>query len=118
MKEFRRPHYWGHGGLPLNLEFLVRDLEEWFRDNVSWYEVPLALYRARNWMAEGRGLLGDRSGSKVQPSPKINHNLGVFGWDLRDALERTYDVCYEEMNEPKHQFIPNVENGNNLAAPG
>ncbi len=24
--QFRRPHYWGYGGLPLNLEFLVRDL--------------------------------------------------------------------------------------------
>jgi hypothetical protein len=116
LKEFRRPHYWGYGGLPLNLEYLVRDLEERFGDKVSWYEAPLALFRARHWLAEVEAYWETGPGSKVNPSPKINHNLGVFGWDLRDVLERSYEVCYSEMKEPKHQFIPNVENGNNLAA--
>jgi len=114
--QFRRPHYWGYGGLPLNLEFLVRDLEERFGPKINWYEVPLALFHARHWMAEAERYWEEGPGSKIPRSPLIKHNLSVFGWDIRDALERTFDYCYGEMQAPKHQFIPNIENGNNQAA--
>src|SRR3989440_189539 len=34
--QFRHPHYPGFGGIPLNIELLVRDLEDRFGDEVSW----------------------------------------------------------------------------------
>jgi hypothetical protein len=116
LREFRRPHYWGYGGLPINLEFLIRDLEARYGHEINWYEAPLALFHARHWMAEAERYWEEGPGSRIPRSPLINHNLAVFGWDLRDVLERTFDYCYAEMQAPKHQVIPNVENGNNLAA--
>src|SRR5205823_3371283 len=52
LSHFRRPHYWGFGGLPLNLEYLIRELEERYGDRIKWWETPMALYRARHWLAE------------------------------------------------------------------
>ncbi|MDP9343482.1 MAG: hypothetical protein M3Q23_15600 [Actinomycetota bacterium] len=116
LRQFRRPHYWGFGGLPLNLEFLVRELEDRFGPSLDWYELPLALFRARQWMAEAEQYWEHGPGSRIPHAAGINHNLAVFGWDLRDTLDRTFDVCSAEMTAPKHQLIPNIENGNNLAA--
>jgi len=116
LDQFRRPHYWGFGGLPLNIEYLVRDLEERFGSNIPTYKLPLAAFHARHWMAQAEQFWESGPRSALPSSPLINHNLGVFGWDLRDVYERTFDVCEAEMRAPKHQFIPNIENGNNLAA--
>jgi hypothetical protein len=116
LAEFRRPHYPGFGGLPLNIEYLVRELEHRFGDRIDWYELPLALFHARHWMAQAEQYWEHGPGSQIPRVALINHNLAVFGWDLRDTLERTFDYCYGEMQEPKQQLIPNIENGNNLAA--
>ncbi len=116
LAQFRYPRYPGYGGIGLNLELVVRDLEQRFGADIGWYQLPLALYRARQWMAEAERFWEAGEGAVVPRSTELNHNLAVFGWDLRDILERTFDVCYEEMRPPKHQFIPNIENGNNLAA--
>ncbi|HJQ27936.1 MAG TPA: hypothetical protein VJ827_01230 [Rubrobacter sp.] len=35
---FRYPDYCGHGGLPLNVEFMIRDLEEQSGDTTSRWE--------------------------------------------------------------------------------
>jgi hypothetical protein len=116
LREFRRPHYWGYGGLPLNLEYLIRDLEDRFGERINWYETPLALFHARHWMAQAEHYWEHGPGSRVPGGGAINHNLAVFGWDLRDILERTFDYCHDEMTAPKSQLVPNIENGNNLAA--
>ena len=49
-RHFRYPNYFGYGGLPLNVEFLIRDLEERLGDETSLWESPLALFRARQFM--------------------------------------------------------------------
>jgi hypothetical protein len=47
----------------------------------------------------------------------INHNLAVYGWDLRDTLERTAEVCQREVKKPKDDLaIQIVENANERAA--
>ena len=114
--EFRFPRYDGYGGIGLNIEVLIRELEDRFGADVSWHELPPALFHARSWMAEGERYWESGEGAAVPRSSTINHNLAVFGWDLRDTLERTFDVCYAEMKTPKRQLVPNIENGNNLAA--
>src|SRR5262245_63600430 len=51
-EQFRHPHYPGYGGIPLNLEMLLRDLEERFGSELSFWEVPLALFHLRQHLAE------------------------------------------------------------------
>src|SRR3954451_2388285 len=52
LDSYRYPVYGGAGGLPFNLELLLRRLEERFGSRVSIWEVPLALFAARAFMDE------------------------------------------------------------------
>ncbi|MBA2472586.1 MAG: hypothetical protein H0V41_10240, partial [Pseudonocardiales bacterium] len=46
----RFPRYGGPGGLPLNLELLMRELEQRFGAELNWWELPMALFRGRKFM--------------------------------------------------------------------
>ena len=114
---FRYPSYFGLGGLPLNMEFLIRELEEEFGDKLDWWELSLALYRARHFMDRVEDWWERGPGSHVPNTSGINHNLGVYGWDLRDALEKTADVLEKQIKEPQDHLLRQlVENANQRAA--
>jgi hypothetical protein len=115
--EFRRPHYPGYGGIPLNIEFLVRMLEERFGDRVSAWELPSAVYHLRQHLAEAEDWWDHGPGSRLAPSRAINHNLGVYGWDLRDALCRTADTAHESKRTSLgDRIVPLVRNADQVAA--
>jgi lysophospholipase L1-like esterase len=116
-KFFRYPNYYGHGGLPLNLEFLIRDLEVKLGDTMSWWESPLALFRARQFMDEVEDHWERGAGSTVPRIKGINHNLAIYGWDLRDALVLTAEMLEARILEPRdHLFKQIVENASERAA--
>ena len=115
--EFRHPHYPGFGGIPLNLELLVRDLEQRFGDKVSLLELPAALFHARHHLAESEHWWDTGPGSVLPPRGPINHNLGVYGWDLRDALSRNADNAHEGLRTPDgHHIVPLVRNADRISA--
>ena len=43
LSEFRFPRYEGYGGIGVNVEMLIRELEARCGDRISWYELPEAL---------------------------------------------------------------------------
>lgn len=96
----RYPRYPGHGGLPLNLELLLRELAGEFGADLNWWELPLALFRARSFMDTVEDYWERGPGAHPPPASATNHVLGVFGWDLRDALVRTYASCEAEIGRP------------------
>jgi hypothetical protein len=115
--EFRFPLYPGFGGIPFNLEFLIADLEERFGSELSWLEVPLALYRVRQHLAEAEAWWDSGPGATVPPDKGINHNLGIYGWDLRDALSRTADTAKAAWRVPEGwRPVPLVRNADSIAA--
>jgi hypothetical protein len=115
--QFRHPHYPGFGGIPLNIELLVRDLEERFGDEVSWWELPGALFHARHRLAEAEHWWDAGPGSVLPPRGLINHNLGIYGWDLRDALSRNADNAHEGLRTPDgHHIVPLVRNADRISA--
>jgi hypothetical protein len=85
---FRFPTYDGFGGLPYNLEFIIRDLEQKYGDKINWWEVPLAAFHLNHTGAEIRHWWENGHGLVIPKRDGIMHNLAVFGWDLRDALSR------------------------------
>jgi hypothetical protein len=99
---FNYPHYdpAGPGGNPLNLELLLRHVDR---------DVLLDIFRVRGFMRDVEEYYETGPGS-AYPDPKgpINHNLAVWGWDLRDALERTADIERAEVGPPKGKLIPMV----------
>jgi hypothetical protein len=116
-EHFRHPHYAGFGGIPLNLELLVRRLEERFGDHLSIWELPLAPFAIRQHLAEAEQWWDHGPGSVLPPRGPINHNLAVYGWDLRDALSRTADSAHEGLRTPDgHGIVPLVRNADRISA--
>lgn len=114
---FRKPKYFGFGGLPLNLEFLIRELEEEFGDRLDWWELALAVFRVRHFMDRVEDWWERGPGSRVPNVRGINHNLAIYGWDLRDTLELTADILQSQITEPADDlFRQIIENANERAA--
>lgn len=66
--------------------------------------------RIEDWWDRGPG-------SRIPKVSGINHNLGVYGWDLRDTLERTADTLQSQIEEPRdHLFRQIVEDANERAS--
>lgn len=115
--KFRHPRYGGPGGLPLNLELLLRRLDTEFGSNIGLGEIALALFAGRGFMDDVEDYW-ERGPGRVPPVLSAhNHALAVYGWDLRDALSLTYAKCEERIRNPKDNLITQlVENANDRAA--
>jgi hypothetical protein len=112
LDRFRYPRYLGFGGLPLNIELLVRELESRFGAALSAWEIPLALFAARDLMDRIEDHWERGPGSVVPTVNAINHALAVYGWDLRDALSRTFNICRSRIATPKDDLVKQVVQNN------
>lgn len=103
--DLRYPRYPGVGGLPLNIEYVMRDLEERYGLGFDWWEVPGALFRLRSVMDGIEDHWERGPGSRVPAVREAMHVLAVYGWDLRDALDRTAARAFTEIRPPKDDLI-------------
>lgn len=110
--QFRFPRYGGPGGLPLNIELLLRNLEERFGSTTSVWELPLALFRARAFMDEVEDYWERGPGREAPVFSAYRHNLSVYGWDLRDALEKTAATCEAAIVAPNDDLINQIVQNN------
>jgi hypothetical protein len=114
---FRYPRYPGYGGIPLNIELLVRDIDERFGAEVSPWELPGALFHLRHHLAEAEHWWDSGPGGVLPPRGRINHNLGIYGWDLRDALSRNADNAgAEHRTKAGFQVVPLIRNADRISA--
>ena len=85
--DFATPTYGGPlDGLPINLEALLRRAECSFGEDINLFEklrAPLVLHHIVD-SNEDYWERGD--GSQPPPIDVRYHNLGIYGWDVRDAL--------------------------------
>jgi hypothetical protein len=92
-------------------------LEERFGDALAPWELPAAAYRVRQHLAEAEAWWDQGPGSRLPPRGPINHNLAVYGWDLRDALSRTADTAHESKRTSLgDRIVPLVRNADRIAA--
>ena len=117
LENFRYPTYPAFGGLPLNMEFLLRELESQFGSTTSLAEMPRAVHRVRKYLNEIEEYWERGDGTVLPGLDQYNHALAVFGWDLRDALEKTAASCLETTaNTPNNLVVPAVQRACDLAA--
>lgn len=115
--DFRAPAYPGLGGLPVNIEYLLRTLEDEFGPTFSAWEVPLAAVRLHSLLADIQRFWERGPGIVPPPPGPPPHTLAVLGWDLRDALARTFDINLAQAKASRHQLLaPIVENAGPIAA--
>ncbi|MEO6122617.1 MAG: hypothetical protein ABIR32_02830 [Ilumatobacteraceae bacterium] len=117
--DFAVPSYRGPlGGLPLNIEGLLRKLQAKFGNDLSMFEkleFPIVLQR----LLDGNEDYWERGdGSKPAPTGTRWSNLGIYGWDLRDALESCAGRAVEMTSEPAHDgfFGATPDHDNDIAA--
>src|SRR5262245_41050829 len=92
-RNYRFPVYGGPGGLPLDLEWLLRGLEERFGDKLDVLEAVGTVLAVRSMLERNEDYWERGAGARTPRGRGINHNLAVYGWDLRDALSRDADAC-------------------------
>lgn len=102
----RFPRY-EFGGLPLNIELLLRELEQLCGTGPNWWELPSALRRARSFMDRVEDYWECGPGSRRPASP-AGHVLGIYGWDLRDVLVRTAESCAAEIRSSSDNVLRQV----------
>lgn len=110
-QEFRYPTYKSPGnGLPLNLETLARELEAKYNKNLDWWEILPGLLFLRGFLDKAEDYWERGAGAQFSTVGNINHNLSVYGWDLRNTLSRNADVCLKvlQSNSPKDNFLAQV----------
>ena len=112
----RYPVYPGVGGLPFNIELLLRDLEQRFGARLDWWELPLALFVAREFADRVEDYWERGPGSTTPVTRAIRHVLAVYGWDLRDALVRTANRALSEIRQPSDDLVNQFVSDNGARA--
>lgn len=104
---FDVPEFSGWGGLPLNMEDLLRRVSRRFGEDVSWFEfVPMLRY-SREFMdgVEDHWERGRGNG----PAPnRVHHNQAVWGFEVTDAFAVSEKVAGDAIRKPKDDFFKQV----------
>lgn len=112
----RYPLYGGPGGLPVNIELILRELHRRFGPQLSWWEVPLAVFDVQQLMDRIEDYWERGPGAVAPVTATINHVLAVYGWDLRDALERTAERAHAEIATPQDDLVQQLVQNNGARA--
>ncbi len=102
--EFVTPVFDIYGGLPVNLEWLLRKIESKFGKHITFWEWP----QASIYIAELLDLIEDYwergAGKNVLPD-KLYHNLGLFGFQVADAYSIDSTFCQNKIKDSKDNLF-------------
>jgi hypothetical protein len=105
---FRRPEFTGEGGLPVNLEQILRLLVDRYGSKVNWHEVVPAILSVRSLLDRVEDYWERGEGSQPSLTGPIHHNLGVLGFQLGDCDTLTEAICRRVMPEPQDNPIRQI----------
>jgi hypothetical protein len=102
---FRYPFFSGVGGLPINIEYLLRRMDQAFGEDVDWYEIPLAGMYLRHWMDEIEDHWERGPGARPIRYKGPYHNLAVWGFEVQDAYQVTAGMCRKAVEESSDDWF-------------
>lgn len=118
--QFRFPTYeWptGPGGLPLDLERLIRAFEGRFGHRLDFWEIISAARWVQSYMDDVEDYWERDQGSAVPPAGPSFHNMAVYGWDVLDARMLTSSIVRRRIDTPSDDaFDQIVENAGDRAS--
>lgn len=115
--QFRRPEYQAFGGLPLNLEYLARELELKYGAEIAWWKLASAGFTVHHLLDQIRVYWEQGPGSHIPRANGIMHNLAVSGFDINDLMTCTADTERKVMQVPQDSLLhPLVQNAGQLMA--
>lgn len=117
--QFRFPGYGGPlDGLPLNLEALGRRLQDTFGGDINIIETLRLPFRLQGLIDGNEDYWEGRAPQKPPTSTVRFHNLGIYGWDVRDALSFTAERAATNTSFPTKDTFTGAlpERDNDIAA--
>jgi hypothetical protein len=114
------PRYGGPlGGLPFNIEGLLRRLQDRFGERLNPLEL-IALPAELHRLVDANEDFWERGRGRVAPPTDVRFaNLGIYGWDVRDCLSSTAGLAATRLaaNPPHDDLLGAVPSGDSdLAA--
>lgn len=106
--DFRYPSFAGQGGLPINIEYLLRRLDHQFGADLDWWEWPLAPIFLRQWMDEIEDYWERGPGTAPIAYRGHYHNLAVSGYQVQDAFLLTAGRCREIAADGSDDWVSQV----------
>ena len=106
--EFRYPSFGGEGGLPFNIEYVLRRLDQEFGKVVNLLEIPLAAIFLRKWMDDNEDYWERGAGAGPLRYSGHYHNLAVWGFQMQDAYQVTAELCKEIVSNPSDNWVKQV----------
>ena len=103
--QFAAPIFEGPGGMPLDLEWLLRQLSRHFGSKISRYELPGAITLLRQWLDGVEDYWERGPGAQPLPGAELHHNLAVWGFEIGDALALNSSICDRLIAVPKDNFL-------------
>jgi hypothetical protein len=106
------------GGLPFNIEGLLRRLQDKFGDRLNPLEL-IALPLELHHLVDANEDYWERGDGAVAPPPTRFANVGIYGWDVRDCLSYTAGVAAARLAaSPPHDDLLGAipSNDSDLAA--
>jgi hypothetical protein len=101
-ESFRHPEYLAFGGLPLNLEYLAREMERRDGGGVTWWEQGSAVSDLDHLLEKIRHYWQDGPGCVVPSTGGIMHNLAIPGCDIRDLMTMTADTAKDRLAQAEN----------------
>jgi len=98
--QFRFPAFTMHGGLPVNIEHILRRLEHQYGADIEVLEYLGASFQLREWMDAVEDFWERGGGTQPVPMAGTFHNLASWGMTVDDALYLTAGYCAQRCQEP------------------
>ena len=120
--EFKTPDFMGSGGLPFNIEWLARKLQEKYGRDISFFEWPAAVDSIRSLLDDVEDYWERGPGDKPVKDIRY-HNLAVWGFEVADAYNITPKICRERIGQPKDEWFrppsePRLRTASRVLNPG
>ncbi len=96
---FRQATFSGAGGLPMNLEYLARKVEEHYGPTIDLFEWPGALALVARLMLQTEDYW--ERGEGAIPPLGTYHNLAVWGFEVADVYNIDAAWCAEQIGTPR-----------------
>lgn len=106
--DFRYPTFTGEGGLPINIEYLLRRLDQSFGQDVNWWELPLAIIYLRQWMDAIEDYWERGPGTQPIPYTGPYHNLSIWGFEIQDAYQVSARMAHRIAARPSDDWLSQI----------
>ncbi len=107
IKDWRIPN-WPKGGLPINVELLLREIENLCGPELELLEWPKALQKMGRIFDATEDYYERGPGAPDEPDPSgfdYFHNIAVRGFDVADAWLIDANLCHQKIDEETRWFF-------------